>query len=509
MAGERRRDTTVTSPPGKDTSARCDVVFTGARVIDPESGLDGIRDVGVTGRLITEVSSVPVAAVRTVDASGCVLAPGFIDLHSHAQTRPGALLQALDGVTTALELELGTVSTSAVLSSAEQEGRPINYGYSASWQLTRMRLFDNAEPDEPFAMAIANQNHPNWRLPASSRDVARLLDALESEVADGAIGIGVLLGYASGTHGSEYFALARRAARLNVPTFTHTRYMSTCEPHSSLEGALEVISAAAGTGAHMHMCHLNSSSNRMIDLIAGAVERAREYGVEITTEAYPYGSSSTAVGAEFLAPNRLRGLGITADRILYLPTGERIADERRLEELRAADPAGLAIVQWADEEVAEDRDLLLRSLLLPDTAIASDSMPATLPGGGLVREGWPLPEAAMTHPRSGGCFARTFSWLVRELGVLSMSEAVRRCSLLPAQFLQESVPAMRAKGRVRPGADADIVVFDPEVFADQGSYRLVAPSLGVQHLMVGGSFVVEGGRLDTASRAGRPVRGGQ
>ena len=189
-----------------------------------------------------------------------MLSPGFIDLHSHAQSRSGLLLQALDGVTTALDLELGAASVSGAIAVAECEGRPINYGYSAAWLLTRMLLLDGAALAEPFAMFVGNQDGPNWNLPASPGEVQRVLDAVEAQVADGGIGIGVLVGYAPLSGRSEYFALAALAARLNVPTFTHTRFISTREPDTSLEAALEVISAAAGTGAHMHMCHLNSTS---------------------------------------------------------------------------------------------------------------------------------------------------------------------------------------------------------------------------------------------------------
>src|SRR5690606_7561168 len=125
----------------------------------------------------------------------------------------------------------------------------------------------------------------------------------------------------------------------------------------------EVISAAAGTGAHMHMCHLNSTSNRMIDAIAGAVENAQAAGLRITTEAYPYGSGATVIGADFLAPAKLARMGVTPDCLLYLPTGEWVKDAERLAELRANDPGGPVIMRWADEREEADREILMRSLL--------------------------------------------------------------------------------------------------------------------------------------------------
>ena len=280
---------------------RFELVLAGARVIDPETGLDEVRDVGISGGQIAAVSASRLAGDAVVDVSERVLAPGFIDMHSHAQTVTGLRLQALDGVTTALELEAGALPVGTAYAEATAEGRPINFGYSAGWALARMRLLDDAALGTSFNMFSKHQGAPNWRRPADARDVARVLDLLEEQIHDGALGIGVLVGYAPDSGRDEYFAVASRAARLGVPTFTHTRFISTEEPGTSLEGALEVIAAAAGTGAHMHMCHINSTSNRMIDDIADAVDRARGYGLQVTTEAYPYGSASTVIGAAFLA----------------------------------------------------------------------------------------------------------------------------------------------------------------------------------------------------------------
>ncbi|WP_031466452.1 amidohydrolase family protein [Sciscionella sediminilitoris] len=484
-----------------------DLVIRGARVIDPETGLDAVRDVGVTGGKITAISTEPLAAARTIEAAGLVLCPGFIDLHSHAQSRGGLALQALDGVTTALDLEAGSASVAASLALDAEEGRPINFGYSASWLLNRMVLMDGVEPLRPLEMFSAYHGLSNWKRPASSYEQGRILDAVRAEVAAGGIGIGVLVGYAPDSGRAEYFALAELAARLGVPTFTHTRFISTEEPGTSLEGALEVIAAASGTGAHMHMCHLNSTSNRMIDTIAGAVEHAKAEGVRITTEAYPYGSGSTVIGADFLAPEKLHRMGMTPDMVRYLPTGEWVADAARLAELRSTDPGGQVIMKWADERDEADREVLLRSLLLPDSAIASDAAPPNVPGKPKLHDEWPFPDSAMVHPRSTSCFAHTFGWLVRELEVLSLTEAVRRCTLLPAQFLAEAAPAMREKGRIQVGADADIVVFDPETIAQRGDYDTLAPSEGVRHLLVGGERVVTDGEVRVDSTAGKPVTG--
>lgn len=504
---------TTATPPTTATAAtgqECDLVLTGGRVIDPETGLDAVRAVGLRAGRIVSVTETAPPAVQTLDVTGLVVAPGFIDLHSHAQSITGHRLQALDGVTTALDLEGGALPVAGSYALALEEGRPLNFGFSASWTSARMQVLDSvtlrADSHGALADFAEHQARPHWRGPASPRQVNGILELVEEAVDEGAIGIGVLLGYAPDSGRTEYVDLSRLAERLAVPTFTHARYLYTTEPQTSLEGVLEVISAAAATGAHMHLCHVNSTSNRMIEQVADAIDRARGYGLRVTTEAYPYGAGATVIGAAFLAPEMLPRAGLRPDSLTYLPTGERVRDEARLRELRAEDPGGLTVVHLLDEDDDADLAMLKRSLLLADTAIATDAMPLVDSHGRDAGDAWPPGDGYATHPRTAGSYARTFRWLVRELGVLSLTEAVRRCTLLPAQILQQAVPEMTRKGRVQAGADADLVVFDADSIGDRATYAVLATSVGVRHLLVGGQFVVRDGELLTDALPGRPVR---
>lgn len=457
-SAERPSGTTPLAPN------HCELLITGARVIDPETGLDAVRAVAVSNGTIVSVTAADQPGPRperTIDATGLVLAPGFIDLHSHAQSITGHRLQALDGVTTALDLEAGALPVAASYVAAAEEGRPLNFGFSAAWASARMRVLDGvgleANANGALATFAAHQAGPRWRGPAETNEVNGILGLLGDAVAEGAIGIGVLVGYAPDSGRSEYVEVSRLAERLGVPTFTHARYLSNEAPNSSLEAALEVISAAADTGAHMHLCHVNSTSNRMIDQVSDAIERARRDGVRVSTEAYPYGAGSTVIGASFLAPELLAQSGLRPDSLTYLPTGERIRDVARLLELREGDPGGLAVVRFFDENDDADVAILDRSLLMPDTAIATDAMPAVDGRGRLAGDLWPLPPELVAHPRSAGSYARTFRWLVRERGVLTLGEAVRRCTLLPAQILEGGRAAAAPQGqgaggvRRRPG----------------------------------------------------------
>jgi N-acyl-D-aspartate/D-glutamate deacylase len=494
-----------------------DVLLSGGRLVDPASGTDALRDVGVLDGTVVHVGTGRPAARTVVDVSGLVVAPGFIDLHSHAQSPTGLLLQAFDGVTTALDLESGTLPVAEQYRAAEREGRPVNFGFSASWAVARMHVMDGAPLPEvgdggPMLTALEvfqrNQHLPGWSGLASDDQVDRILDLLEEGVHDGALGFGVLLGYSPASGRDEYFRVARRAQQLGVLVSTHARQMSNVEPGSSLDGALEVIAAAAGTGAAMHLCHINSTSLRRIDEVSAAVVTAQRAGNRVTTEAYPYTMSSTGIGAAFLAPERLHRMGITPADITYLPTGERVPDAATLARLRSDDPGGLCLIDHQKSHDSRDVEALVRALTMPGAVIASDAMPLVRGGRYDVLDEWPVPAGALTHPRSIGTFARTMRWLVRERGEMSLLEAVRRCSTAPAEIMAPSTPAMRRKGRLDVGADADLVVFDPERISDLAEGTAMTPSTGVVHLYVGGHPVISDGAAVPGARPGRAVRSG-
>jgi hypothetical protein len=366
---------------GTGAHEECDLLFTGARVLDPETGLDGVRSVGVTAGRITSVTSEPIPARSVVDVSGHVLAPGFIDMHSHAQTVSSLRMQALDGVTTALELESGGAGLATVYRDAAAVGRPINYGYSTSWAMARMRVLDGTDPVGGFLAFTALVPGSRWYEPVDKAERDRVLAVLEQEVHEGALGIGVLVGYAPATGRREYYEVARLAARLGVPTFTHARFKSPDDPESALEGVAEVVAAACGTGAHMHLCHVNSTSLRAIDEVAEMIVGARGHGLRVTTEAYPYGAGMTMIGMPFLHPDKLPRLGIEPRNLMVVATGERVADARRLHELRQQDPGILVAIHYLDEQDVDDWDVLQRALsgLCPRTPFPTPGPPARSP----------------------------------------------------------------------------------------------------------------------------------
>jgi cytosine/adenosine deaminase-related metal-dependent hydrolase len=484
-----------------------ELVLSGGRVIDPETGLDGVRDVGISGGTVREISEAPLAGTTRVDVSGLVVSPGFIDLHSHVSDIAGHRLQAFDGVTTALELEAGVYPVEPAYRRATAEGRPLNYGFSTSWAVARMAVLAGVRPTGGLEDFFANIGRDEWQRPAAPASVDRIVGHLEADLADGALGIGILVGYAPRIDPSEYLAVAALAARAGRPTYTHARELVEMDPQTPIDGAEEIVRAAVETGAHMHYCHVNSTSLREVDRVLGLVERVRAEGSRVTTEAYPYGAGMTGIGAAFLDPDVLHRRGLTPHSIGYLATGKRMADAAELRRIREQDPGGAAFVHFFDENAPADLDHLRRALTFTDAAVASDASPLLWRGRQADQLLWPLPPEVVTHPRTAGTYSRTLRMLVREDGALSLSEAIRRCSLVPADVLGDSVPAMRRKGRIQPGCDADLAVFDPGQVTDNATYENTArPSTGFRHVLVAGEFVVRNGELCADALPGRPIR---
>lgn len=485
------------------------VLLSGGRVVDPATGFDDIADVLVEGGKVTAVGGragerAP-EAVR-IDATGMIVGPGFVDLHSHVHSIAGQRLQAMDGVTTALDLEAGVMPVDLAYKNAAEEGRPLNYGFSASWAQARGQVLAGVHPDGSLLKALPLLANESWQRSSTPDELSLWIRLLEDELEAGALGIGILVGYAPRTEPGEYLQVARLAAEAGVATFTHVRELTEADPTTPVDGSSEVAIAASETGAQMHHCHVNSTSRRHIDRVLTTLADAQARGARVTVEAYPYGAGSTGVGAYFLAPERLSAWGIGPSSIVLLPSGERIRDERRLREVRENAPDTECIVEFLDETNPADWELLERSLVYPDVIVASDAMPVLLPGGDYDTRAWPLPRNGATHPRTAGTFAKTLRVMVRESGRWGWLEAFRRCSYLPARVL-DFVPAASGKGWLGAGADADIVVMDPAVVGDRATYgEPTVPSTGVRHVLVNGEAVVRDGEIVQDAYPGRPIR---
>ncbi len=291
-----------------------------------------------------------------------------------------------------------------------------------------------------------------------------------------------------------------------MPTFTHVRYISVIEPLSAFEALEELVALSAATGAHMHVCHLNSSARPDVEICAELLKGAQERGLPISVEAYPYGAGSSAVGAELYRGNWLERWGAPDASSLEL-NGAPLT-QAKIDELQAAEPGAIVVMHFLrPDDSDEDRRLLDKSVLFPGSAIASDAMPWSL-GASLVEgDVWPLPDGAFAHPRSAGCYSRFIGGWVREREAIPLADALAKTSLIPAQILEASTPQMKTKGRLQVGADADIVIFDLAKIDDNATF--VAPaqvSTGVRHLIVNGIPFIREGERQGDKLPGRPVR---
>lgn len=490
------------------TPATYDLVILNGRAIDPETGLDAIRNIGVEDGQIAEITEDAITGAEVIDASGLIVAPGFIDLHAHGQSIPAGRMQAFDGVTTALELESGVLPVAGYYDAAAEEGRPINYGASVGWAYARIAAFTGADAVSGIDWFADFMENPSWQYDlASGSQTSVIMGQVQKGLDEGALGIGVLLGYAPDSGRHEYYELHELAARNKVPTFTHARFLSNIEPDSSFEGFQEMIAVAATTGAHLHISHLNSIAQRDITTIAPMIRKAQDNGVRITVEAYPYGAGATSIGAAMFRRENWQAKMGDIEKSDFTVNGEALSDDE-FDQLQAEAPGTGIVVHFIQPDSdPEDAAVLAQSVLFPGGAIASDGGDWTS-GNDVVRsDTWPLPADAQSHPRSAGTFSRFLRIYVREQEALSLSDALAKTSLIPAQILEESVPQMRSKGRLQVGADADIVVFDLATVGDSATYAEPArTSVGFSEVIVDGTRLIRAGQLETQALPGQPIR---
>lgn len=500
--------TLAVTAAGAQTNATFDLVLQNGRVIDPQTQLDAVRNVGVRDGKIVVVSEERLRGKRTVDARGLVVAPGFVDLHSHGQQLPASRMQAFDGVTTALELEGGQLPVDRFYDAAAKEGRPINFGASVSWAAARYAVFNSLPASEVPVHVNDMFKKDNWvNAIADPQQLEKVVALLDAGLAQGAIGVGVLLAYAPGSGSKEYYAANRLAARWRVPTFTHVRHSSVLEPKSAFEAYQEVVATAVATGAQMHVCHFNSTSGRDIELSAQVISAAQMRGLPISVEAYPYTAASTMIGAAFFrGSNWQERLG--GARYEDFELDGKPLDATSFNELQQNKPETVIVFKYLRPDSNPLDDAYLdRSVLYPGGAIASDSGWWTVKGEVLEGEVWPLPKDAYSHPRSAGTFSRLLRIYTRESSKLTLMQAIEKASLVPARILEASVPQMKAKGRIAPGADADIIVFDPATVSDRATFAAPAQtSVGMHYVIVNGIPVIWKGELIRDALPGKAIR---
>ncbi|GBD31523.1 D-aminoacylase [bacterium HR33] len=500
-----------------------DIVLKNARIVDGTGSPWYRADLAIRGEVIARIApSITDAARRVIDVRGQVVAPGFIDIHTHARRAifqlPTADNYVRQGVTTLIEGPDGgsPVPLGPFLARLDSLPKSVNIGSFIGQGSVREAVIGEVN-----------------RRP-TPEELDRMRALVEQGMLDGAFGLSSGLFYVPGafTPTEEVIELARVAGRFGGIYISHMRD----EAAGVVESVLETIRIGEEGGLPAQITHHKIVGpgywGRSVETLR-LVDEARARGVDVTIDQYPYTASSTSITSALLPSwaqegGRERLLSRLSDRqtrerikresaeIIKLErgggdpknvviarcewdsalAGKTLADVARARGWEPTPEGGAEAAIWITEQGgcqgifhAISEEDLVRILRHPATMVASD--------GGIVIFGEGHP-----HPRSYGTFARVLGHYVRDRGVLRLEEAVRKMTSFPAQRL-----GLVDRGVLRPGMKADIAVFDPERVRDAATFeRPHQYAEGFSLVLVNGQVVFENGRI-TEARPGRVLYG--
>lgn len=446
--------------------AEYDTVIHGGRVIDPETQLNGVRNVGIRGGTIAIVTTRNIRGTKNIDAKGLVVAPGFIDPIAHGQDLENDRLQILDGVTTKLQLEAGVADVDGWYQ--EQKGKRIcNYGAGTGHVRARLAVLGEQGSSDKVA---------------SDAQIHQMAEFVDRGLRAGAIAVGFGLEYQPASTRFEVLEMFRIAGRYKASCHCHVRYGTVFDNESAVVGIQEVMAASAASGAPLHVVHVPSMGlGRTLEALK-LIERAQANGFDVTCDFYPYTAFGTGIASEVFAEGWEERYGITHKDLEWAKTHERLTPE-------------------TFAKYQEEGGMVIAHAIPESAVVAAVKSPATMVGSdGGLKDG-------VGHPRSTGSFARVLGRYVREQALIPLPLAIEKMTLRAAKRMERRCPDFTRKGRVQKGADADLVVFDPVTVADRATFdKPAVPSVGFPWVLVGGQVAVRSGELVENARPGRPLR---
>ena len=487
-----------------------DLVINHGRVIDPERKLDALRHVGIRGERIVLISESPLSGERVIDASGLVVAPGFIDTHVHGQTQFGSKLMLRDGVTTTLDMEVGGINLKGWYDQRQNRWQT-NYGVTVSHEYVRMVVLDELSIDGPADAQLIGPLRTKAELSdgvagyaltvPTEAQLQQIIARVDSELRQGGLGLGTTIGYMiNGVSTREMWELQKLAASYGRGTFSHVRFLgNNLPPNEGTLGFTEAFGNALALGAPFMALHDN---NRGWQENEEKLATARARGMNAWSEYYPYISGSGPIGSEFLRPETfLKQWEAEYETSLLDPATGEFFTQASYEAKRARNPGYMIVV------ILHSRKAWLTQWLhRPHATVGSDGMPTTDIHGETLS--WNSPyEDFVGHPRTAGSHARVLR-LGRENDV-SLMQSISQLSYWAALHLGNAgVEAMRQRGRVQQGMIADLTIFDPHRVTDNATHQAGhhgLPSTGIPYVIVNGTVVVDESKVQPKF-PGQPIR---
>ena len=469
------KEPTKIAPPKLDPSYKpppsstlFDTAISGGRVMDPATGFDSIANVGLIGGRIALITTDAINGKTAIDASNLVVAPGFIDVLSYEPNPYGVWYKLGDGVTTNLGMHGIKTPVDAkgfFLSYTGKNAPPINFGgaFSDQWYRDSIGVKSTATPTQ----------------------LSRLSDDLNKQLDAGWIGLAVDPEYAPTIDFNEYVALAQVAKQAEMPLFTHIRYSSP-DPagKSSLDAIDEVLKVARQTGVSLHVDHIPSMATHVMPEAIAKIDAARKEGLNVTGCFYPYTFWGTYLGSARFAGDWQSRFRISYNDLQLAGTSERLT-AASFTKYQAQNKLVVAYAIPQEDVTA--------AVTAPWTMIGSDAIPES---------------SNNNHPRGAGCFSRLLGPYVRDLRVISLMDALAKCTILPAKRLDARVPMLARKGRLQMDADADITIFDPATIADTSTVEKPAQmSKGISYVFVAGAIALDPSGVKRDSHGGQAITG--
>ena len=493
-----------------------DIVITGGRVIDPETNLDGVRNVGIKDGKIAAVTEKAIEGKETIDAKGHVVAPGFIDMHNHNTGVPfGEKMALRDGVTTPMELEGGVYPVEDWYASVKGKCRA-NYGASVGTAPVREHIFNPKykTPKQAGFLFLYDMMSPpedsdftmQWSTQIATPEQIRQLESmLEEGLQHGAIGVGHGPGYMEFACTNEESVIAQKmAGKYGQSTFLHGRFSSQMPPASGLLSFLEMMAPQEVYGGGLVCQHLSAQALSGTMTALELIDKARERGIHILGELYPYNFGGTIAGADYLKPdNYQRNMGRDYKDIIEVATMKPLTKER-YEELTSKTPG--ASVMFANAKYED----VYKGLAHPTSVLGSDAYPYVIRETGKIAIDFDIPYGTVNgHPRSSGAHAKLLQWVREKKIDIPLSLAVSKMTYMIAQYLEDNgVPQMAEKGRIQEGKDADITIFDPDTVKENATIDDAGlPSTGIPYVLVNGTVVVKDSEVLKGVFPGEPIYG--